>query len=244
MTDAVTIQKVDEAVYQKYSGIEIDGTPVAVFIEEPDTDRNLERVYPSISLRLVGMVPALDLMESGEDEEEVSLDITDPTKPIRTMRQKPEPYRLLYTVDTWNRPFAKDARDMLMQAMVSRTPARGYLAVENIEGNSVNAFVLAVGGVTSNDERGADEVIYHKSRSFEVFAFLDMSMPLTEHKAVAFMQYNVRGWPAKSSGPSASHDNPVPSSVLNELPSPAQTSSVGLDIRFVITDDGVQVIET
>ena len=228
MTLAVQIPKIDAALYQRYSDIILNGAAVRVFIEEPDTDRYRERVYPSISIKLISMVPAFELLESGYDEdEEVSLDITDPLHPVRTMRRGPEPYRLLYSVDTWNRPFAADARDLLMITMVSRTPIRSALETENIEGEWINLFMLAEGTVASNDVVGADEVIYHKTRSVEISAWLDMSISQsqTTHRATGGLQFDVFGF------------RPLIPDPLS-VPMPPKN----LDISFIITDDGVEVL--
>jgi hypothetical protein len=193
MTQAVTIQKIDEALVARYLGLVVGGSPVSVFIEEPDPDRRRERTFPSLSLKLISLLPAFELRDSETDqEEEIALDVTDETHPMRTMRQGPEPYSLVYSLDSWNRPFAKEARDLLMLAMLSRTPVNGYLSVENVDGEQVLLDCFARDAVISNDELEPDEVIYHKTRELEVVAWLDLvGIPHTSHRAVAVSEIDV-----------------------------------------------------
>ncbi len=189
MTTAVTIKNVDEALITRYSGLTIDtgdpptSTSVTAFIEEPASEVYTERTFPSVALKLMSMLPAYDRAHTDdEDQEEVSYNpATSP--PVRTMRQKGLPYDIIYTLDTWHRVMAGESRDLITEAVIQRTPPRGYMTVENVDGGDQDVWVIWDGGVTQLDEVLADVVIYHKSLSLRVMVDL-LTIPTTEDKKV------------------------------------------------------------
>lgn len=175
---AVSIKAVDEALATRYSGLSIDvgepplSVPVEVFIEEPLTEQQRERAYPSISLKLIAI--SFDSARSHSDddaEEEVGYnDLITP--PERSMRLSPAPFRLTYSLDTWHKVRAGESRDLVTYALIERTHPRGSLSVEDVGGGSELCWVLWTSGVASNDELMEDLVIYHKTVTVDVLVYL------------------------------------------------------------------------
>jgi len=229
MTFAVNILKVDEALVARYSGMTIGGTAVEVFIEDPDPEEYPERVFPSISIQLIGMPAAPEQLDTDDDVPEEVAWHPSPTTPIRDMKDPPRPYRLLYSIDTWNRQLVSRSRDFLMEAMVARTPINGYLTVENVDGENVDLWCFARGDVLPVKEKSADDIVYHGSRTIEVWAYLDSGQSIVEEKATVEME-----WGSYVHTMIPDPDNP--GQVIPEV------GGDKLDIRFVITEDGVVVV--
>ena len=175
---AVNIEGIDTALVTKYSGMTINvagvSTAVEVFLEEPNIEQVDERVYPSVSIKLMSILPDLAVSESDEDDndyEEVSYDsVSSPNE--REMRLKPKPYSILYSIDTWHRVLVSESRDLLEVAILQKITPRDYLSVTNIDGDSVDCWMFWSGGVTGNDEKESDVIIYHKTLTLEVRAHL------------------------------------------------------------------------
>ena len=226
MSLAVTLQAVDQAIYNLYSGVLLNGATVPVFIEEPDPSIVPERVFPSVSIMMLSEIVNLDLLESDRDVgEEVGLDTTDPLKPILTMRSFPEPYILTYAIDTWNKRDPSDQRDLLQLILNAKTRISNKLECLNIDGDPVYLDMFATSATVPRNERNTDEIIYHTSKMVEVWAWIDLSVPPTQEKAVGQTQINVRGY-------------------KNEVndPFPPTDPEENLDIQIRITDSGVEVI--
>lgn len=175
---AVSIKNVDQALVLRYSGMSIDtgsppaATPVDVFIEEPSSEEYPERTYPSVAIKLLTIVP--DYARShcdDEQEEEIGYD-GGAAPPVRTMRYRPLPYVLTYTLDTWHRVLVGESRDLVSLALIERTPPRGYVNVIDVDGGTEACWVRWFGGVAANDEEKEDYVIYHKSLTIEVLVDL------------------------------------------------------------------------
>jgi hypothetical protein len=189
MTTAVTIKNVDEALINRYSGITIDtgdppsSTGVTAFIEEPASEVYTERTYPAVAIKLMSMLPAYDRAHTDdEDQEEVDYDPI-PSPPIRTMRQRGLPYDIIYSLDTWHKIRVGESRDLITEAIVQRTPPRGYMTVEDVDGGDQDVWVIWYGGLGQLDEILPDGVMYHKSLSIRVMVDL-LSIPTTEDKKV------------------------------------------------------------
>ena len=176
---AVTLKAIDVALVTKYTGLSINtGTPpvatsITAFIEDPDPEVYSERTYPSISIKLISMIPDYSGIYESEDlnEEETDYDPTE-TPPVRSMRKKPLPFRLAYSLDTWHKARVGESRDLVTEALIYNTDPRGYLTVSNIDGVNIPIWMFWQGGVTSVDEYDVDEVIYHKSLTVVVLAYV------------------------------------------------------------------------
>jgi len=176
MTTAVTIKNVDTALLLRYSGvsIDVDGTPTAVevFIEEPQVEEYPERVYPSVSVKLIDIEPDYARSHSDDDEkEEVGYDDA-VSPPVRTMRLRPHPFRLTYSIDTWHKDRAGESRDLLKAILIERTPPRGAMSVEDVDGGTEACWVQWLGSMVGNDEAAEDYVIYHKTLTVQVLVDL------------------------------------------------------------------------
>lgn len=185
---AVSLTNIDLALITRYSGmtISVAGTPTAVevFIEEPSTENYSEKVYPSVSLKLIAMnFDPTRSHSSDDDEEQIAYnDTVDP--PERTMRLNPQPYSLLYSLDTWHKVRAIEDRDLLATAIIEKTPPRGYISVNNVDGETEYCWVLWSGGVVTNDEEEEDYVVYHKTLTLNVFADLLIQSTTRDVKVV------------------------------------------------------------
>jgi len=178
-TMATTLEFLDDGFISRYSGIVIPVgdpavlTPVEVFIETPNPEEVSERTFPSISVRFINMVPDFRDMQhcDDDDEEELSLDSV-PTIPEMIMRQKGIAYRIQYSLDTWHRNRVLEDRDLLFETFLRKTPIRGYMTVKNIDDEDITVWVSWMGSVVTADESDVDELIYHKSLSLIVMAYL------------------------------------------------------------------------
>jgi hypothetical protein len=176
---ATTLEFLDDGFISRYSGIVIPVgdpavlTPVEVFIETPNPEEVSERTFPSISVRFINMVPDFRDMQhcDDDDEEELSLDSV-PTIPEMIMRQKGIAYRIQYSLDTWHRNRVLEDRDLLFETFLRKTPIRGYMTVKNIDDEDITVWVSWMGSVVTADESDVDELIYHKSLSLIVMAYL------------------------------------------------------------------------
>ena len=119
------------------------------------------------------MVPDFRDMQhcDDDDEEELSLDSV-PTIPEMIMRQKGIAYRIQYSLDTWHRNRVLEDRDLLFETFLRKTPIRGYMTVKNIDDEDITVWVSWMGSVVTADESDVDELIYHKSLSLIVMAYL------------------------------------------------------------------------
>jgi hypothetical protein len=190
---ATTIKAIDAALIAKYSGITIltgavpTVTAVAPFIEEPLPEAYTERVFPSISIKLLSILPDYSRIYETEDFSEEETDYDDTVSPpVRNMRSKPLPYRLMYAVDTWHKARAGESRDLLTEAILHRTQPRGSLTVQNIDGVNIPVWLFWEGGIRTLDEVDVDEMIYHKTLSVIVLSYLSTASAedVSEEKAV------------------------------------------------------------
>lgn len=195
---AVTIEAIDAALVDRYSGITIlqEGLPipVTVFIEKPNSEEQTERVFPSVTLMLVEINPKFEISETGdEDEEEVSYN-TGVTPYERSMRVKPKPYELMYILDTWHKDRVSEARQLVQEVYMQRTDPRGYISVENIDGETIDLWAVTNGNLDSMQEDLPDTVIYHSSQVLAVEAYLSgVALPTdtTEEKVAMELQAKV-----------------------------------------------------
>ena len=136
---AIDQSQVDLALAARYAGIQVPVgtppslTPVRVFIETPDNEEVPERVFPSVSIMFASSVPAFTHYESEDFNEEERVLDTGPTPPVRTMRERPLPYNLLYMVHSWFKARAAGDRELVKRVFVERTKPRTYLNAENID---------------------------------------------------------------------------------------------------------------
>jgi len=234
---AVTLKAIDAALFAKYSGISIDAgdppaaTPVSVFLEDPDPEEYPERVYPSVSIRFISLVPDYTgIVESDDidESEEISYD-DGVSPPVRTMRKKPLPHRIMYSIDTWHRARVSESRDLVAEAIQYLTDPRGYLTVQNIDGTNIDVWLFWAGGIATADERSTDEIIYHKSLTVSVLAYLARTAvgTTTEVKVATDLDFEVlsRHVYLDSNGDLQIDD-----------------SKNVKDVEFRITDTGVEVI--
>ncbi len=175
-SQAVTQDAIEEALIARFSGVqvEIEGTltDVEVFLEEPAVEETTERIYPSISLMYLGEVPNFDIRDTDDEErEEVGYNQTPPVY-IRTMRQNPEPTKMRYSVDVYNRVRAQTSRDLLYRAIRKKVKHRDYLTVENVDGEDVTIWMFWTGGIAPLNEVYPDMVVYHHSMTIEVLPYL------------------------------------------------------------------------
>jgi len=179
---AVRIDKIEDALLARYAGISltVGGTPtsVSVFVEDPAVEEYEERVYPSISVKLLSIMEDNPARDSEDEEKEIIATSSAPV-PVTTNRQRGEPYRLQYSLDTWHRVRAAEERDLLHSAFIERTPTRGSISVEDIDGNTETLWVFWAGNIVALDEPNIDEIIYHKSLTVDVLATL-LSDTVTE----------------------------------------------------------------
>lgn len=225
MSDAVTIKDIDAALAARYAGMSIwvgDPavlTPVTVFIEEPAPEEYPERVFPSVTLKLMSILPDFARWHSDDDEhaeEELSYDDM-PAVPLREMRQVPVPSRLIYSFDTWHRVRAGEGRDLLQEAVFGRTHPRGSMSV-----GAVKVWVLWSGGLANLDEVETDEVILHKSLTIEVLADVLPTAVTVQRPVVTRVLWDAYRLETK-------------------LASPTETVLTGekfLDLRFEVTEIG------
>jgi hypothetical protein len=174
---ATTLKAIDAALIAKYSGITIttsDGdTGVTAFIEAPMPEVFDERTFPSISIKLLSVLPDYTRIYETEDFNDEETDYDDSVDPpVRSMRSKPLPYRILYSVDTWHRARAGESRDLVTEAILHRTRPRGSMTVQNIDGSNIDVWLFWEGGIRTLDEIDVDEIIYHKTLSVVVLAYL------------------------------------------------------------------------
>lgn len=178
-TRSTTLGLIDTGFISRYSGLEIPVgdpavlTPVEVFMETPNPEEVPERTFPSISIRFINMAPDFgDIQHSDDDEEEeLSLDSV-PTIPEMIVRQKGMAFRIQYALDTWHRTKVIEDRDLLFETFLRKTPIRGYLPVKNIDNEDISVWVNWMGSLVTADEADYDELIYHKSLTLMVLAYL------------------------------------------------------------------------
>lgn len=177
-TQAVTQEAIEDALIARFQGISIDveGVPttVKVFMEEPAVEEETERVYPSVALMYLGEVEDYEVRDSDDDEgltEEVSYDTGLPVYE-RTERAIPQALRLSYSIDTWNKTRAQQSRDLLFRAVRAKIGHRGYLQVQNVEGQPINLWMFWSGGVAPINEKHPDMVVYHSSLTVDVLAYV------------------------------------------------------------------------
>lgn len=161
---------------QHFSGITIPvqgiETPVTVFIEEPSVEECTERKYPSVAVQYLIELNDASVWESDiEDQSEeisrnTSLDVHE-----ASMRANPEPSVFSYSIDTWNKVRASESRDLLFQAVKKRVKKRGYLTVQNVDGENIDVWMFWGGGIQPSHERYPDEIIYHHSLTVDIHAY-------------------------------------------------------------------------
>lgn len=167
------IPDVDAAMLDKFDGFILVGEvdEVQVFLEHPSPERFPERVFPSISIRLIGAYPDLEREESDvvDAEEYLVSAVPDiPNAETRVYKQPFEPMNLRYRVDTWILNDSMKERELL-QFIHKVAPARGYLTV----GGQDIWLIRDAAGMTTADEVEGDRVVYHKSFSYIVKAPID-----------------------------------------------------------------------
>lgn len=213
-SEATTIPLIDTALASRYSGISINtGDPpapsaVEVFIEEPDPEEYPERVFPSITIKKLSVRPDFARSHSSDEVEEPigALD-TGVSPPEQTMRESPLPYIVSYSIDTWHKARVSESRDLLKEAVLERTKPRGFMYLNNIDSEQISVNVFWSGGVTDLDEVETDEVIYHKSLTVEILAYLigdeteSQAKIVLEHRATV----KSRTWVSDSEG----HATPI-----------------------------------
>jgi len=198
---AVTLKAIDAALLAKYSGISINtgnppaSTAVTPFIEDPDPEEYTERVFPSVSIKMLSLVPDYFAIVDSEDllDEEISYD-AGASPPVSTRRQRPLPYRVQYSIDTWHRERVSESRDLLIETILYRTNPRGYLTVQNVDGVNVDVWMIWDGGVTSMDFSETDEIIYRKSLTVYVLAYLALvdASDTSEEKVATELNFEVQ----------------------------------------------------
>ena len=178
-SQSTTLKLIDAAFIARYSGLTIPvgptptSTAVEVFIERPNTEETRERTFPSISIIFANMTPDFREMQHSDDDdiEELSTDIGE-TPPEHISRLKGTPYRIQYVLDTWHKDMVGEDRDLLFETFLRKTPIRGYMPLHNIDGEDISVWVNWSGALTSLDEIDTDTIIYHKSLSLIVLAYL------------------------------------------------------------------------
>lgn len=190
-SEATTIKLIDAALINRYSGIAIDvgnppvSTPVEVFIEEPSSEEITERTFPSIAIKFIGLrFDSARAHTNDEMEEPIGALDTGPSPPEQTMRESPLPYIVSYSLDTWHRVMVSESRDLVKEAVVSRTKPRGFMYLNNIDSEQIAVNVFWSGGIVPLDETETDEVIYHKSLTLEIPAYLIGDETETQAKTV------------------------------------------------------------
>jgi hypothetical protein len=176
---STTLKLIDTGLIARYSGLEIPVgdpsvlTPVEIFIETPQPEEVPERTFPSISIRFLSMTPDFSDMQHCDDDEmeELYLD-EDPTIPEMVTRQKGTAFRILYSLDTWHRAKVIEDRDLLFETFLRKTPIRGYLPIKNIDDEDISVWVNWTGSLVMADEADYDELIYHKSVTLTILAYL------------------------------------------------------------------------
>lgn len=165
---AVTLQQVDQALADKFSGYDltlIDGSvvEVPVFQEHPATQIVEERAFPSISIVFQDMVDEIFQSDS-EDEETISVDnVADP--PEATVRKTPEWYRIRYHVHAYTLNAGED-RD-LMRWVTSRMRPRDSLTI------GADPYWTFREGFATLDKNEADRRVYHKVWTWDVLVDID-----------------------------------------------------------------------
>lgn len=195
---ATTLKAIDQALATRYAGLTIltgnpqVSTPVTVFLEEPLSEEARERKYPSISINMMAM--RFDSARAHTDDEageQIAIDLgVDPA--VRTESQRGIPYRIVYSIDTWHRALAGEDRDLVLEALIRRTPPRGYVTAVNIRGGNEALWALWGGDVVVADEREVDVMTYHKSLTLEVLATLQTEATPTDHLVAENLQWSVQ----------------------------------------------------
>lgn len=198
---AATQRAVDAALFARYAGISIDvqdsggapvATPVEVFIEDPATEEQTERAYPSVAITFLGATFDVDRFHTSDDMPENIGPVSADPVPEQITRPAPKPYRLQYSIDTWHRVRAAEDRDLVAEAIFQRTPPRGFVTLTNVDGETVDVWVLWAGGITSLDERQPDVVIYHKTLTVDVLADILDDPALGIEKTVTHVRWGVK----------------------------------------------------
>ena len=177
---ATTVKLIDDALALKYAGMTIltgdppASTNVTVFIEAPQPEDYRELVYPSVSINLMSIMTHHEVSEGDEGEsEEVGYDSgVSPNE--RLMRMNPEPKKIIYTIETLHKAKVGESRDLVHEAILSKTPDRGYITVKNIDGEDLDLWMLWTEGmgVANKDDVDADIVIYNKVLQVTVLAYI------------------------------------------------------------------------
>lgn len=179
MSKAVTQESIELALKQRFSGVQLSLDAVTydvpVFLEDPATEETTERTYPSVSIQFLTLIEAQELMQSDTDDyEEVGYDDT-PAVHERLMRQAPYPYRLLYSIDTWCEDRALLDRQLVRRALLTKVTPRSFMSVLNIDGEAVDVDLFWDGRLANNDMKDDDHLVYHKTVSIAVVAYLTLA---------------------------------------------------------------------
>lgn len=174
---SVSQEALENALVAKYQGFSLDvggiSTSVEVFLETPSNEIHQGRTFPSVSIMYLGESEDTEVQEStDEDQEEVDYDDT-VTPPERIMRDGSDPIRMRYSVDTWHKDLAAEDQVLFHEMFRRRTRNKGYIAVQNIDGETVDLWLFKINGSLSvHDYSDKDERIYHKSIMVEALVYL------------------------------------------------------------------------
>lgn len=182
MSVSVSQDAIENALIAKYSGytMNVGGVPteVQVFLERPSNELVSGRVFPSVSLMYMGETDDLGIRENLDDtDEEVGQD--DSVSPSELlMRVTADPMLIRYSVDTWHIARAIEDQQLYDEMLRRRTKTRGYLRVLSIDGVYIDLWMFKVGGSLSvHDYVDNDMMVYHKSATVEIPAYLTFVAP-------------------------------------------------------------------
>lgn len=165
---AKRIYEIEQAFKDRFINITVSNLeggaplPIQVFVENPDIEEVPNRVYPAVSINLIGM--EFDPTMEGHEPERSVLSVNQATGEIITRRSS-HWYRLSYQVHAWSL-YAKQDRDLVRRIEAINEPRDALTVVDE-------SYWLFRQSFDTLDEIELDRTIYHKVWTYEVLADID-----------------------------------------------------------------------
>lgn len=165
---STTLPKIEEAFANHFTGkilrtLEGRVVDVPVFIDYPDSEEFRNQKYPSISINIFRLDPAV---ETYETKPSTLVEIDESVDPPRFItRRPPETYRITYEVCAYSLSAYEDRE--LLRWIEGRFAPRSYIEVD---GEEYHVFRMSF---DSNDMVDVDTVIYEKTWTFDILAEIE-----------------------------------------------------------------------
>lgn len=165
---STTLPKIEEAFAQHFANktirtLEGKVVNVPVFIDYPDSEELRSQKYPSISINLFRLEPAVETYETKPDTLVRIDDSVDP--PVFVTRRPPEKYMITYEVCAYSLSAYEDRE--LLRWIEGRFAPRSHIEVD---GETYHVFRMSF---DSNDMVDVDTVIYEKTWTFDILADIE-----------------------------------------------------------------------